>query len=83
MKTNSLYGYLKILLALHPNKYKFSTVCLTFDLHPSGLQNGRPPHLLHQPDADDHDQTANLPGQQQVISHWTLPDHGQSILRTV
>lgn len=34
--------------------------------HPSGLQNGRPPDLLHQPDADDDDQTANVPGQQQV-----------------
>lgn len=31
-----------------------------------GLQNGRPFDLLHQPDADNDDQTANIAGQQQV-----------------
>lgn len=48
------------------NNQSFSTGCLTFDLNPSGLQNGRPADLLHKPDADDHDQTAIDPRQQQV-----------------
>lgn len=38
-----------------------------------GLQNGRPPDLLHQPDADDDDQTANVAGQQQVSARLETP----------
>ena len=42
-------------------------VCVT-----TGLQDGRPPDLLHQPDADHHDQTARFPWQHQVI--WKVID---------
>lgn len=38
-----------------------------------GLQNGRPSDLLHQPDADDDDQTANIAGQQQVSTRLEVP----------